>query len=162
MRLCSLIRLRRTLLAAAVALFVLLALSDSPASARTVTFTATVRAAAIDFEGEVFVFVGDIRSRRLGTGVFVNTTRGEGVTGRRTGDVKLFTPTGRIDARLLSIFTTQPDGSVRNDGFGVITRGTGRWRGATGYFDVASTLDPAQPDKTTVFMQNGRIFLPDR
>jgi hypothetical protein len=143
----------------ALLLLLLLALVPSAASAATVRFDATVRAGAIDFEGEEFVFVGDVASRRLGAGAIVYSTRGDDVTGRRTAVMRIYTNRGRIDARVLSIFSTQADGSVRNDGVGIVTGGSGRYRGAVGYFDVFAQLDPAQPDKTTFFMRDGRITL---
>jgi hypothetical protein len=137
-----------------------LALAASPASARLGTpFSGKVQAAAIDFEGDEFVFVGEFTSKGLGSGAVVYSTRGNSVSGRRTAKLRFYTPRGRFNARVISQFTEQEDGTTRNDGVGVITSGTGRFREAVGHFEVLAKLNPAEPDKTTFFMRKGRILL---
>ena len=103
--------------------------------------------------------MGEVTSRGLGNGAVVYSTRGDDVTGRRTANLRIYTPRGRIDAKVLSIFSEQADGSVRNDGVGVITGGSGRYREAVGHFEVLAKLDPSEPEKTTFRMRNGRLLL---
>jgi hypothetical protein len=160
MRVSEPVRAKRVLALGALLLALLCAVAASPAFARTgKPFSATVRAAAIDFEGAEYVFVGEVTSKQLGNGAVVYSTRGNDVTGRRTAKLRIWTPLGRINAKVLSIFSTQADGTVRNDGVGVITGGTGRYREAVGHFEVLAKLDPAQPDKTVFRMRKGRILL---
>ncbi len=153
-------RARHGAIAVASVLVALTLASPANAAGRRVPFSATVRAAAIDFSGSEFVFTGEFTSRRLGHGSVVYTTRGSSVTGRRSAKLRFYTPLGRINAQTQSIFVENSDGTVTNDGTGVITGGTGRYRDVYGWFIVLATLDPNTPDKTTFFMKEGTLVFP--
>jgi hypothetical protein len=128
----------------------------------TKRFDAELRAGELQFAGEgTGTFVGEFLSDELGDGVTVYTTKGEGVTGERTGTMSIWTANGRIEIRLRSTFTEQPDGTIVNNGTGTIVGGSHLYRKARGQFTVFASLDPDNPAPyTSVQLSNGRITVP--
>lgn len=122
---------------------------------RTVRFASTVQAAAVaPAAGGGTVVAGTITDRRLGDGAAVYRTTAT-QNGVQTATFTTFFDRGTFRGRATVRVTPQPDGSVRLEGEGRITKGTGIYKGAKGAFDIGNgTISAAG---SIAFRATGRV-----
>lgn len=94
----------------------------------------------------------------LGSGAYVGTNT-FGPPGEFNGKFRVFFKKGTIRGRLSGSGTGNPDGSLSFTGSGVLTGGSGRYRGAEGTFTFEGTqaADTTTNSEPAVFQVDGSV-----